>query len=110
MFVGGAAFQVTHIGGREWGISLALGFASIPLGAAIRCIPNKPVENLFIKIHLIPNPNVLPVAHTDEWNPAIDKVRDNLEAFAWVRGGRVDGSSHVWKARKAPEQTTTSLM
>ncbi|KAG1804284.1 hypothetical protein EV424DRAFT_1300201, partial [Suillus variegatus] len=40
VFIGGTAFQVTCIAGREWGISLALGFVSIPLGALIRLLPN----------------------------------------------------------------------
>ncbi|KAG2345938.1 calcium ATPase, partial [Suillus weaverae] len=47
VFIGGTAFQVTHIAGREWGISLALGFISIPLGALIRLLPNRPFERLF---------------------------------------------------------------
>ncbi|KAG2064382.1 hypothetical protein BDR04DRAFT_935062, partial [Suillus decipiens] len=47
VFIGGTAFQVTCIGGREWGISLALGFVSIPLGALIRLLPNGPFEYLF---------------------------------------------------------------
>jgi len=33
---------VTHIGGCEWGISLALGFLSIPLGPLIRLFPIGP--------------------------------------------------------------------
>jgi len=52
MFVGGGAFQVTHIPGREWGISLALGFMSIPLGVLIRCIPTPPLERAFIKLRI----------------------------------------------------------
>ncbi|KAI8980025.1 calcium-translocating P-type ATPase [Trametes punicea] len=94
VFVGGAAFQVTRIGGREWGISLALGFVSIPLGALIRCIPNGPVERFFIKIHLLPNPEVLPTTRPEaNWNSAIQLVRDNLSTFSHVRGGRMRASS-----------------
>ena len=44
MFVGFVAFQVTRIPGRDWGISLALGFVSIPLGVLIRCVPTPPLE------------------------------------------------------------------
>jgi hypothetical protein len=46
VFVGGAVFQVTHIGGREWGITPALGVVSIPLGALVRLTPDVPVEKL----------------------------------------------------------------
>ena len=105
VFVGGAAFSVTHIDGREWGISLALGFVSIPLGALLRCIPNEPVERFFVKVHLMSNQEVLPTARPDsEWNSAIDLVRDNLATFAHVRGGRVRASSYVGKSRKAPKR------
>ena len=102
MFVGGAAFQVTRIGGREWGIGLALGVVSIPLGALIRCIPNGPIERFFIKERLMPNPEVLPTQRKDaEWNSAIELVRDNLNMFSHVRGGRMRSSSYVGKSRSA---------
>ncbi|KDQ57233.1 hypothetical protein JAAARDRAFT_35849 [Jaapia argillacea MUCL 33604] len=100
VFIGGAAFQVTRIGAREWGISLALGVVSIPLGALVRLIPNGPIERFFIKVHLLPNPEVLPTKNV-QWNPAIDLVRDNLGTFANLRGGRLRGSSFVAKSRKA---------
>jgi len=53
VFIGSAAFRMMHIGGREWGISLALGFASIPLGALIRLLPNQPFERHFILMCLL---------------------------------------------------------
>lgn len=102
VFVGGAAFQVTNMAGREWGISIALGFVSIPLGALIRLIPNGPVERLFMKVRLLPNPEVLPTSRPDhEWNNAIEMVKDNLTTFAHVRGGRMRASSYVGKSRTA---------
>ena len=105
--VGGAAFSATRIDGREWGISLALGFVSIPLGALLRCIPNELAERLFVKVHLMSNPEILPTARPDsEWYPAIDPV-----TFAPVRGGRLRASSYVGKSRKAPktQQPTTNV-
>ncbi|KAK7690441.1 hypothetical protein QCA50_005539 [Cerrena zonata] len=102
VFVGGAAFQVTNMAGREWGISIALGFVSIPLGALIRLIPNGPLERLFMKVRLLPNPEVLPTSRPDaEWNTAIEMVKDNLTTFAHVRGGRMRASSYVVKSRTA---------
>ncbi|KAG1863477.1 uncharacterized protein F5891DRAFT_933578, partial [Suillus fuscotomentosus] len=47
VFIGGTTFQVTRIAGRKWGISLALGFVSIPLGTLIHLLPNRPFERLF---------------------------------------------------------------
>ncbi|KIJ14249.1 hypothetical protein PAXINDRAFT_12900 [Paxillus involutus ATCC 200175] len=102
VFVGGAAFQVTQISAREWGISLALGVVSIPLGALIRLMPNKPFERLFTAIRLLPSPEVLPTIKPDaEWNLAIELVRDNLATFANLRGGRLRSSSFVGKSRSA---------
>jgi P-type Ca2+ transporter type 2C len=71
VFIGGTAFQVTRIGGREWGISLVLGFVSIPLGALIRLLPNRPFESLFILMRLLPKPDGgLPQVRPDgvEWS------------------------------------------
>lgn len=103
VFVGGAAFQVTHIGGREWGISLALGFVSIPLGALLRFIPNGPVHRFFIWVRLMRNPEELPTERPNatEWNSAIELVKDNLATFANLRGGRMRASSYVDRSRKA---------
>lgn len=102
MFIGGAAFQVTRIVGRDWGISLALGAVSIPLGALIRLLPDKPFEHLFVLLRLLPSPEGLPTIKPDaEWNEAIELVRDNLATFANLRGGRLRSSSFVWKSRSA---------
>jgi len=117
VFIGGAAFQVARISGREWGISLALGVVSMPLGVLVRLMPNAPFERFFIKVHLLHNPEVLPTTRPNgEWNFAINRVRDNLGMFANVRGGRVRSSSFVIKSRSArledgPERPTLpSLM
>ncbi|KZO91541.1 calcium-translocating P-type ATPase [Calocera viscosa TUFC12733] len=104
VFVGGAAFQVTSINGRDWGISILLGIMSIPIGAVMRFVPNAPVEKVLIWCRLMKNPNVLPVQSPESeesWNPAINKVRDNLNTFASIRGGRMRGSSFVLKSRNA---------
>jgi Ca2+-transporting ATPase len=103
VFVGNAAFQVTRIGGREWGISLALGAVSIPLGALIRLMPNPPFERLFKAMRLLGNASVLPTTSPDKessWNPVVDRVRDTLSTFMQVRGGRLR-SSYVVKSRNA---------
>ncbi|KAF9778979.1 Ca-transporting ATPase [Thelephora terrestris] len=61
VFVGGAAFRVKPIPAREWGISLALGFASIPLGILIRCIPTPPLEHAFIRLRIMSPEVILPI-------------------------------------------------
>jgi Ca2+-transporting ATPase len=107
VFVGGAAFQVTRINGRDWGISIALGIAALPIGALIRLIPDEPVERLLVKLRIMKDPKaILPTQSPEssekvEWNPAIEKVVDNLTTFSNIRGGRVRGSSFVRKSRTA---------
>lgn len=117
VFVGGAPFQVTRIAGREWGISLALGFVSIPLGVLIRCIPTPPLERAFIKLRIMSPDDVLPTTKPEaiEWNEAIVKVRDNLSLFSRLRGGRANASPFILKSRqtrvsKADRVALPSLM
>lgn len=103
-FVGGSAFDVTRIGVREWGISLALGCVSLPLGALIRLAPNEPCERVFKKLRLLPKQEVLPTTRPGAepgFSFAVDQVRDNLSTFANLRGGRMRGSSFVRKSRSA---------
>jgi len=103
VFVGGAAFQVVRIQGREWGISLALGFVSIPWGVVIRCMPNGPFKAFFRLVRLVDRPEVLPTTSPDKdgWAGALDIVRDNLSVFSTLRGGRLGSSAIVTKARSS---------
>ncbi|KAH9015966.1 calcium-translocating P-type ATPase [Lactarius deliciosus] len=101
-FVGGAAVGVTRMGIREWGISLALGFVSLPLGALIRLTSNEPFDRFFKMARLLPKPEVLPSTRPDVdpgFSFAMDQVRDNLGTFAKLRGGRMRGSSFVHESR-----------
>jgi Ca2+-transporting ATPase len=103
MFVSSAAFQVTRIPARQWGISLTLGFVSIPLGVLIRCIPTPPLKRAFIKLRIMRSDEVLPTTKLGaaEWNEATTKVRDNLSLFLSLRGGRANASSFILKSRKS---------
>ncbi|KAJ3788040.1 Ca-transporting ATPase [Lentinula aff. detonsa] len=104
VFVGGSAFQVIRVDGKVWGISLALGFVSLPLGALIRFLPNGPFEKFFDKLGLFgKSSEVLPTSTADQegWHGAISLVRDNLSTFSHVRGGRLRSSSFVVKSRSA---------
>ena len=101
MFVGGHAFQVTQIPGREWGISLALGFMSLPIGFLIRCVPNDHIEPFFKKMGLLKESSELPTTSPEasDWNPAIKLVQEKLTMFSKIRGGRLRASSFVVKSR-----------
>lgn len=104
VFVGGSAFQVKSMNGRDWGISIALGFMSIPIGVAIRYIPSAPCERFLVWSRILPDPASLPTIHpaaaAERWDDAIEQVRDNLATFANLRGGRVRASSFVGKSRQ----------
>lgn len=101
--VGGAAFSVTRIGGRDWGISLIVGMLSWPIAVLVRLIPTEPVERWMIKCRLYPDPNklpeVAPAAEEAQWNEGITKVIDNLSVFNQIKGGRARSSSIVRKSR-----------
>ncbi|PFH53183.1 hypothetical protein AMATHDRAFT_138450 [Amanita thiersii Skay4041] len=109
VFVGGAAFQVTPMPGREWGISIALGVVSLPLGVLVRLLPNRPFERLFTALGLFGRRKAILPTQTDPdgWNHAISLVRDNLKIFASLRGGRLRSSSFVAKSRLARNHPET---
>lgn len=116
MYVGGAAFSVTRLEGRDWGIAIVAGIISWPLGAFIRTIPTQPIENLLIRFNLMPDPNA-PSKFTQDgdddmyskekqlekeeaakdWNePALGEVASRLALFSRIRGGR---SRDLFKTR-----------
>jgi len=108
--VGGAAFQVSSLRARDWGISIIVGFMSIPIGALVRCLPTEPFYRMLIKMKVYTDPAKLPtVAEEDEemekekyeYNPALSKVKDDLSTYAGIRGGRLRASSFVAKSRSA---------
>ncbi|EMD33941.1 hypothetical protein CERSUDRAFT_55726 [Gelatoporia subvermispora B] len=114
--VGGSAFQVTRVSGREWGLSLALGVVSIPLGALIRLMPNEPVKRFLIKVRLLQSPDVLPITVPEaEWNAVIGRARDNLSTFRRVRGAHMRAEPSYARSNHAlpwqgPRVRCSSLM
>ncbi|GAA97755.1 hypothetical protein E5Q_04434, partial [Mixia osmundae IAM 14324] len=120
IFVGGAAFSVTRISGRDWAISISmslflisrcwlipravLGALCLPLGAAIRFIPADWLEGVFIKCLILSDPHALPTAtqnaqDREDYGEGINRIRDNLATFGQIRGGRMRSSSLVLKSR-----------
>ncbi|MCO5607336.1 hypothetical protein L7F22_061531 [Adiantum nelumboides] len=89
MYVGGAAFSVTRLSGRDWGIAIVAGFISWPLGALIRTIPTKPIDDVLIKLGLMPDPNALP--------------KYNAE------GEEEDSKENDWRKKKKPRISTNLL-
>jgi len=90
VFVGGAAFQVHELPPREWAVSIVIGLFSMVVGALMRCLPDVWFERLWVMLHIMEDPNKLP---GPSWNPALDKVQEQLTVFQRIRGGRLRGSS-----------------
>lgn len=116
MFFGGAAFSVGRISGLQWAVSIIIGLVSLPLGAVLRCVPNAPLEELISNLRFAKRKPVLPTENPaqgkDEWQAAMDVVKDNLNTFASIRGGRLRSSSIVGRSRtsRPQEVTLSSLM
>jgi Ca2+-transporting ATPase len=92
---GGAAFQTVPLNGAEWGISIAIGFLSIPFGVAIRFIP----DTLFVKRPAVQHadsfskrePAQLP---HDRLQQSMQEVHSQLQVFSALRGGRIKSNYH----------------
>lgn len=108
---GSVAFQVVGLGGRDWAISIIIGLVSFPIGAIVRLLPTEGFHRFLIRIKVYDDPALLPLT-TDvedvsvddpkyEYNPALSKIKDNLNTFANIRGGRINASAIVSRSRHA---------
>ncbi|KAL2062935.1 hypothetical protein VTL71DRAFT_6007 [Oculimacula yallundae] len=94
IFVGGAAFNVTRLNGAQWGISLVLGFLSIPVGAVIRCIPDEMLIKL-IPAYLKRKPKGPELTISDEeqqfnFPQPLADVKEELSFLKQFKGGRLN--------------------
>ncbi len=94
IFVGGKAFSVTKLDGRGWGYSIAFGFLSIPVGAAIRCIPDELVRRL-IPDYFIRRANRPTLQLEDEegqfqFPQPLADVKEELSFLRKMKGGRIN--------------------
>ncbi len=67
----GIVFETVPLGGAEWGISIVIGFLSLPLGVVVRLLPPVPWERLLIRLKLYPDPNApdpIDEEVPEEWN------------------------------------------
>lgn len=94
IFVGGKAFSVERLDARGWGYSIAFGFLSIPIGAAIRCIPDELVRK-FIPTYLLRNPDTpeLTIEDAEEqmtFPAPLAQVKEELGFLKKMKGGRIN--------------------
>lgn len=97
IFVGGKAFSVERLDARGWGYSIAFGFLSIPIGAAIRCVPDELVRK-FVPEFLLRSDDAtatpeLTIEDAEEQStipkPLTD-VREELSFLKKMKGGRIN--------------------
>ncbi|KAF6843149.1 calcium-transporting atpase [Colletotrichum musicola] len=117
VFVGDAAFKVTRLNGPQWGISLVLGFLSIPVGVLIRLVPDsicvatvRPIGKVWAKI-----PKWKRKKKQDEEDDAehlggvketLMEIREDLAFLKRIKGGRINQISEViMKPREYRERT-----
>ncbi|KAM0421954.1 hypothetical protein ACHAPD_000396 [Fusarium lateritium] len=111
IFFGSDAFVVTRLNGIQWGISLVLGFLSIPIGVLIRLFPDEwfaAMVNALVKLwpSWIRFSRKKEDASDEEGQLATEKqlegydmdtallgIRDDLEFLKRVRGGRMTALS-----------------
>lgn len=101
IFVGGEAFVVVPLNGPQWGISLVLGFFSIPVGILIRLFPDSIIRvcTHWVVRHTprIPMPKIFKRQNkkddlenlNGEVGTTLLGIRDDLAFLKRVRGGRI---------------------
>ena len=95
VFFGGAAFSVTPLNGEQWAASIILGLLSLPAGVIIRLIPNEFLKIFIPRRFLQPPKKTMAIDEEklgDEWNPAIEAIRDDLRFIKTLRSRRRLGS------------------
>jgi Ca2+-transporting ATPase len=97
IFVGGVAFGVKRLDGPQWGISIVLGFLSLPVGVLIRLIPDHYLAQILPRAWQV---SLAPETLTAE---QLEDGPHNLAFINRIKGGRI---RHVrrkigGKARKA---------
>jgi len=94
IFVGGAAFSVVRLNGAQWGYSLVLGILSMPVAIIIRLIPDELIRKSLAFLPRRHHSSTPSFTFEDderiqEWNPALEEIREELSFLKKVRGGRM---------------------
>ena len=108
IFVGGKAFNVVHLNGAQWAYSIILGFLSIPVGAAIRLVPDELLVRL-IPEYIRSRPKGPEVTISDEeeqfrFPKPLADVKEELSFLKRVKGGRLNN------LKFAMQQTRDTLL
>ncbi|TEA21018.1 Calcium-transporting ATPase 2 [Colletotrichum sidae] len=121
VFVGSDAFKVTRLNGPQWGISLVLGFLSIPVGVLIRLVPDswcvalvRPIGKVWAKVPKWKRKKKSEEEEDAEHlggvaggvKEALMEIREDLAFLKRIKGGRINQISEViMKPREYRERT-----
>lgn len=90
---GGQAFSVTKLKAREWGYSVVLGMLSLPFAMLIRLIPDDFIREhipTWLKRRKTPQVLVSDEMEQNEFNSALEGIREELSILKILRGGRLN--------------------
>jgi Ca2+-transporting ATPase len=95
IFVGSVAFSVKRITSTQWGISVGLGFLSLPVGMIIRLIPDETIRKCIPGFFRRKRDREVDVVDENyRWNEGLLEVRDELAFIKKLRGGRLSSLEH----------------
>ncbi|KAL2133159.1 hypothetical protein VTI74DRAFT_2820 [Chaetomium olivicolor] len=104
IFVGGEAFKITKLNGKEWGLSIGLGAISLPWGALIRKFPDAWAEALTPHI---PLPNIWPFKKRVARRRA-RKEQDDVEKALALQQGEEEAARLKMERLRALEESDES--
>ena len=90
---GGKAFSTHQLNATQWAYSVILGLFSLPVGVLIRCIPDDSIRRLipaYFKKKAAPQFLISVEDRSDEWNAALESIREELSILKILRGGRLN--------------------
>lgn len=96
IFVGGEAFKINRLDGKEWGLSIGLGAISIPWGAAIRLFPDSWVAAAlpwFIRKKWAPE--TISSDLEEQHRAEVDGIHPPLRVLTGIRGARARKNMRV---------------
>ncbi|KAL1641563.1 plasma membrane calcium [Didymella pomorum] len=95
IFVGGIAFSVKRITSTQWGISVGLGFVSLPVGMILRLVPDESIRKCIPSFFRRKrNPETVVLDEKYRWNEGLREVQDELAFIKKLRGGRLSSLGH----------------
>lgn len=109
VFFGGRPFSISQTkpsqSGMQWGLAIALGFISIPIGMVIRLVPDELLTKLIPaslkrRSSRVPGLTVEDEERFEQYPEAFTEVRDGLTFMRRYKGGRLNNLKFAMKHPK----------